>query len=87
MEVVIVKIQQSQELQGINFSVEQKKVTLKVIGFVDDLVVVLKRIKQLTQLVNLLKNFGRHSGLIMQPKKTRGIWLANQAKSEAILGI
>jgi ribonuclease HI len=71
-------------LKGIELSDGTDKHEVRIIGYVDDTVLILKKAKMLIPASNILQQFGRVSGLQIQIRKCHGISL-NTAHKDAPL--
>ena len=87
MEIILMKIRQSTSITGITFHAENRKVEIRTVGFVDDLMVTLKKANQLPKLLQILRQFSVFSSLVANPEKIKGIWLDKSEGPKLFHGI
>ena len=73
VEVLAIKIRNSNTLKGFNFGFENKPV--KIAQYADDGILFLNDKNELCSALNILEIFGRMSGLILNIEKCEGLWL------------
>ena len=71
VEVLAQMIRQSNDVIGINVSNNEHK----IIQYADDITVCIRNLESIRHLMEIIKDFGKCSGLKLNLKKTKGIWL------------
>jgi hypothetical protein len=77
-EVLSTKLRQSTTYQGIQIQGKHLKVT----QLADDMTLFLKNQKEIPITLDIIDNFGKHSGLQLNRTKTQGLWIGNSKHYE-----
>ena len=84
VEVLSIHIRQRDDISGILFN----GVPIKLISYADDTTAVMPNIEQAKIFIDIVKEFGKFSGLKINAEKSEALWLGSQRKnSEKPLGV
>ena len=83
-EIMACKIRYERDVEGV--TVKHKEI--KILQYADDTSGILKNINSAKRFLQLVKEFGQYSGLILNEEKTEGMWLgSNRFNNTKPLGI
>ena len=82
-ELLAQKIRQSSKSKGINVEINNvNNVEVKLSQFADDTTLICKDIESLKENIMIINKFSKISGLKLNKKKTKAIWIGSQRKNK-----